>query len=152
LSQKNTEEKIKTILQVMSQLTTDNEIISRIEMFQKNIMNFMINNDSIIEIISYIKYLYIKNNVNGKIKSLSPLNKSKNSIYSFHRIKKFQKKIKDFYDFNKFRRTINNNHVNKKYNNKSYKYLSANKFISILNNKNKNDNLLCSMVYGLLLF
>ena len=155
LSQKNTTEKMKMILQIMSQLTTKEEIVSRIEMFQTNIKYFMENTDLIMELISYIKYLYTKNNINGyikskytnnnnikQIKSFSPLNTTKNSLYAFHRTKYGQKNIKNFYDFNKHRKNIVNDFANKKYYNKSFKSFknfSCNEFFSLLDNKNKND-------------
>ena len=150
LTGKSPTDKIKMILQIISQLTNNNEMNSRIELFQKSINNFMNNDDLLMELVLYINYLYKKNDINGNIKndntknikefkSLSPFYSYKKNTFAFHRKKNGKRLLKDFYDYNKYKRIIINNFINKNNDNKSFKNLNSNKLLHILNNKNKID-------------
>ena len=150
LNGKNSTDKMKMVLQIMSQLTNNNELNSRIELFQKSINNFIENDDLLMELILYVNYLYKKNDINGNIKndkiknikevkSSSPFYSYKKNNFSFHRKKNGKKILKDFYDYNKYKKIIRNNIINKNKDNNSFLNLNSNKLLHILNNKNKID-------------
>ena len=133
---KSSIEKMKIIFNIFLQLTNNNEINSRIIFFQKDINNFLRNNEFLMELVLYIKYLYKINIYNGnklyknKEKDLKNNFYKNNSFYNYKQNKLSKRTIKDFYDYNKYKRVIINNFLNNNNENKNNK---------IENNKQYND-------------
>ena len=131
---KNITQKMKTIFRIMLQLINNNQIKSRIKIFQSNINNFMNDNNMLMELILYINSLF-KNNIyynNDKI---------------YNNKKEVQKNsLKEFYDYNNYKRIIINNFINdndnKYLNSQSYKFRpkSYNKNIPKIDNFIKSIN------------
>ena len=131
---KNITQKMKTIFRIMLQLINNNQIKSRIKIFQSNINNFMNDNNMLMELILYINSLF-KNNIyynNDKI---------------YNNKKEVQKNsLKEFYDYNNYKRIIINNFINdndnKYLNTQSYKFRpkSYNKNIPKIDNFIKSIN------------
>ena len=164
IKNKNIYKKIQLIFQIITQITNNDEINSRIEIFQKDINNFLENNNLIMELVLFINYLFKKNIYDGNkiydikentnILNTDPtINLYKKKKFNFNEKDSKEKDIlKDFYDHNKYKRKIVNNLKSKNYNYNNYKsnenikskktnnklsYNMDNKF----NKKNKKDNI-----------
>ena len=159
---KNLIDKMHEILQIMTQITNNKEINSRIEIFQQDINSFLENDSLIMELVLYINYLFKKITYNDKkmddsknntdINNIqSPINLYKNNKYSLEKTPKVKNQLKDFYDYNKYKRIIINDFMNKNYDYTSNKDLNNNKknnnisniknnIIINFNKKNINNN------------
>ena len=130
---KNITQKMKTIFRIMLQLINNNQIKSRIKIFQSNINNFMNDNNMLMELILYINSLF-KNNIyynNDKI---------------YNNKKEVQKNsLKEFYDYNNYKRIIINNFINdndnKYLNTQSYKFRPKSYNKNIYNKFNEDNNI-----------
>ena len=135
---KNITQKMKTIFRIMLQLINNNQIKSRIKIFQRNINNFMNDNNMLMELVIYINSLF-KNNIYN------------NNDKIYNNKKDVQKNsLKEFYDYNNYKRIIINNFINdndnKYLNTQSYKFRPKSynknipKFDNFIKSINKLDN------------
>ena len=126
LMSENIIEKMKIVLRVMSQLTNNDKINSRIDLFRKNIYYFLSKDEYILELLFYVQYLYQKNNFNenkldsnyNNIKDNSIISHKKNTYNSCDRNLNKKRLINNFYDYNQYKRIIVNDAIN---NNDDYK-------------------------------
>ena len=125
LMSENIIEKMKIVLRIMSQLTDNDKINSRIELFRKNIYYFLSKDVYILELLFYVQYLYQKNSFNenkldenyNNIKS-NMISCKKNTYNSCDRNLNNKRLINNFYDYNVYKRVIVNDAIN---NNDEYK-------------------------------
>ena len=120
LMSENIIEKMKIVLRIMSQLTDNDKINSRIELFRKNIYYFLSKDEYILELLFYVHYLYQNNNYkeNNNIKS-NMISSKKNSYNSCDRDLNKKRLINNFYDYNEYKRVIVNDAINNNYDYKS---------------------------------
>ena len=134
--EKNTLEKMQLIFQILSKITNNNKIKSRIETFQSNINEFLKKDDLIFEFLMYFMYIIEQNKNNNRICRMNAHHHKNNSciqpekkrnILNLENKDKHKKKIIDYKSIK-----------DEKNNDKLQEVHNKNNFLFYINNENEN--------------
>ena len=129
-------EKMNLVFQILSKLTNNNKIKSRIEAFHSNINEFIKRDDLIFEFLMYFIHIIDQNKNNNRICKIHERQNKNNSCVQFEK----NKKIFNLDNSDKYQREIVDYKSVKNENNKrkSQEVKNKNNFLFYINNENEN--------------